>query len=778
MERDNTWPGLICTTLIFLLLNSWGCVDEQEIGGGTQGKKVMMEMTIPGLEIPTVTRSMEDEKGEAAVSTIDLLIFDKSTPARLIRHLKIDDFSQEISGEEYKVQFQLELQKDENAGSVVVVANAAKELDAALPENPVDLEKQDLLEALIFKTAADKEGSYKWNVSSSGYTPIPMYGEVSVSNITPGMKITGIELIRMLARIDVENKVNGSVFNLQEIYLVNYHTGGFIAPAWNPSTGALLQEEDETYPYTKNLNPVLPASAGKPEGTQEAAMKYVYSQGNNSAGPLLAGEIYAYEEPKADTQKGVCLILKGNYKGTEYYYRVNFTSDKTSTGNGPNIKTGDNVPLYRNHKYIVTVTAAEGIGYSTFDQALNASTVLSNLKTSILIVDMTGIKNIVYDGQYFMGTESKIVDIPWSVSKELMHRVSSDYHDDWKAEVIDSTTTAWLKFANGNASDKGTDINQSGLDLRIATLASPWSGSDYVSGRIVFTAGRLRDTMIVQRVPIANVFARSNIVFRSGKLTFAVTAEDNATIPANSQGVFFKWGSLLAFASVGNPYDPVRHVVYNPTGYSPGSWGGGLEGWDRVPYAHEDFGFTTPPLTGEDMDAFKEYEGQSGFNENKGIGDICRFISGKDGWVEGKWRLPTYKELDLLYKESPTKPEFPSGGDFKNVTAVLEPSAGSYSDGTYLVTSGLLAGLKATGSTVTAGEMKTPPDGTLFLPVSGHRYPNGDGAVVHIGAYGYYWSSTPTDDIAVYYPFLYRKRLEFSDADRSYGYPIRCIRDY
>ena len=118
MERDNTWPGLICTTLIFLLLNSWGCVDEQEIGGGTQGKKVMMEMTIPGLEIPTVTRSMEDEKGEAAVSTIDLLIFDKSTPARLIRHLKIDDFSQEISGEEYKVQFQLELQKDENAGSV------------------------------------------------------------------------------------------------------------------------------------------------------------------------------------------------------------------------------------------------------------------------------------------------------------------------------------------------------------------------------------------------------------------------------------------------------------------------------------------------------------------------------------------------------------------------------------------------------------------------------------------------------------------------------------
>lgn len=778
MGRYNIWPELISTFIILLLLNNVGCVDEQEIGGGIQGKQVFMEMIIPGLEIPTMTRSMEYDKGEAAVHTIDLLIFDKSSPARLIRHIEVKDFSQDVSDEDYKVGFQLELLKDENAGSVVIVANAAEEVAAALPEDPVDVEKQDVLEALIFKTKADKEGSFKWNVSSPGYTPIPMYGEISINGITPGMRITGIELIRMLARIDVENKVNALVFNLQEIYLVNYHTGGFIAPAWNQSTGALLKEEDEGYPYTKNLNPEIPASVAKPDDTQEASMKYIYNQESSSAGPLLAGEIYAYEEPKADSPKGICLILKGNYQGTEYYYRVNFTSDKTNTESGSNIKTGDNVPLYRNHKYIVTVTAAEGIGYSTFDQALNASTVLSNLKTSILIVDMTGIKNIVYDGQYFMGTESKIVDIPWSVDKKLMHRVSSDYHDDWKAEVTDSLTTGWLKFANGYASDKGTDINQSGLNLHIATVASPWSGSDYVSGRIVFTAGRLRDTMIVRRIPMANVFARSNIVFSSGKLTFAVTTEDNITIPANSQGVFFKWGSLLALAPVGNPYDPAKHFVYNPTGYSPGSWGGGLEGWDQIPYAHQDFRFATPPLTGDDMDAFKEYENNEGFNESEGIGDICRYISGKDGWIEGKWRLPTYKELDMLYKESPTKPEFPSGGVFRNVTADLNPDDGNNFNGMYLVESGLLVGLKATGSTVTAGDMKIPPDGTAFLPVSGHRYPNGDGDVVHVGAYGYYWSSTPFDNITVNYPFLYRKRLEFVDADRSYAFPVRCIKDY
>ena len=776
MERYCIWPKWIYMIIIFLLFI--GCVDEEVISEGMQEKLVFIEMTVSGMEIPIVTRSMKSGKEEAEILSIDLLIFDKSAPAKLIQHINVLDFVQARAGEDYKVEFQLELLKDENAGSVVIVANAADEVATALSENPVNSEKQDILEALIFKTTADREGAYKWNVSTSGYTPIPMYGEISIGGIIPGMRITGINLIRMLARIDVENKVNGSVFDLQEIYLVNYHTGGFVAPAWNRSTGNLLKEEDENYPYKRNLDPVIPSNVSKPDGTREAAMKYVYNQEKNSVGALLAGEIYAYEEPKADTEKGICMILKGRYQGTEYFYRVNFTSDKTNSENGSNVRTGDNVPLYRNHKYIVTITAAEGVGYKTFDQALNSSTVLSNLKTSVLIVDMTGIKHIVYDGQYFMGTERKIVDIPWNVDKEFMYRVSSDYHDDWEAEVIDSIATDWLKFANGYASDGGADINLSGLNLRMATIASPWGENGYVSGRIVFTAGRLRDTMIVQRVPIANMFARSNIVFSSGKLTFAVTVEDNATISANLQGLFFKWGSLLALAPAGNPYDPAKHFVYNLPGLFPESWGGGLEGWDRIPYAYKGFDFPEPPVLNDDTDAFKEYENSQGFNESTGVGDICRYISEKEDWIEGEWRLPTYKELELLYEESPTKPELSTGGNFANVTAELNSDADNNRDGMYSISSGLLVGLKATGSTISDGDMEIPPEGTVFLPASGHRYPNGDGDVVHVGAYGYYWSSTPFDGITVNYPLLYRKSMEFYDADRSYAFPIRCIRNY
>ena len=232
------------------------------------------------------------------------------------------------------------------------------------------------------------------------------------------------------------------------------------------------------------------------------------------------------------------------------------------------------------------------------------------------------------------------------------------------------------------------------------------------------------------------------------------------------------------FAPAGIPYDPVKHIVYYPPETSVGNWGGGLAGWDRVPYAHDNFGFDTPPLTGDDMDAFREYEDETGFKASEGIGDICRYISSKEGWVEGKWRLPTSQELDLLYNETPTKPQLPVGGDFVNVTADYNSHADNHRDGKSLLNSGLQLGAKASGSIVPDRDKKTPPSGTVYLPVSGHRYPNGDGDVVHIGAYGYYWSSTPYDGITVNYPLLYRGGLEFYDADRSYAYPIRCIRDY
>ena len=44
---------------------------------------------------------------------------------------------------------------------------------------------------------------------------------------------------RMLARIDIRNNSATSNFTVEEVYLANYNTTGYIAPAWN-TNGRLL----------------------------------------------------------------------------------------------------------------------------------------------------------------------------------------------------------------------------------------------------------------------------------------------------------------------------------------------------------------------------------------------------------------------------------------------------------------------------------------------------------------------------------------------------------
>jgi len=765
---------LYVIVLMLLMAVITSCVNESDdIDNMSRkgGPVITIEMTIPGFDLP-VTRSLEEGKGEADVRSLDILIFDKNATPKLLDYSIAGNIQQSTSGPDYKVTFDIELEKLEKAGSIAVIANASEAVTQAIA---VQTEKPSILNALKYNISPDKDGSYKWITTGDDFTRIPMYGEIMVEKVTAGMKLTGIQLKRMVARIDIENKVNGSIFDLEEIYLVNFETGGYITPAWNSKTGFVLTDEDEDFPYTGNLDPAIPDDNKDPgTPTEENAMKYRYAQENNAPGPLLAGEIYTFEARKgSDSEPAdrVGLILKGNYRGTECYYRVDFT--RREEGQQPD--KIENMPLYRNYKYTVVITDAEGIGYENFDQALHSETVLSNLKTSVLVVDLAGINQIVFNGQNFLGVESRLVRVPWGMDKQLTHTVKSDYTGSWRADILNPDINTWLRFPGDQTSLSGTDISTTGIELSLTALSLRPSDDAYPSGQIVLSAGRLRDTVTVRRVAITEMFANSNVVKNSGLLTFATTEEDNLVIPAYSQGVLFKWGSLFALAPNSNPYSSVTDIVYNPNSITPEDSEDGLTRWDKIPYAHRIFNFDPPLSTEAGSDAFEDYN-DIGFDEAQGIGDICRYISGKS-WVEGKWRLPTYAEMEMLYQETPTS-GIP-GGDFKNTTNELEnDQSAENQNGMFNPGSGWLIGLKANGSTVSNAEMAVPPKGTIFLPASGHRYPNGNGDIVHAGAYGYYWCATPMDGITVNYMFLNKDAAGFVDADRSYAFPVRCIRDY
>lgn len=759
MIRFKILPILLYAILLACLSCITGCTDEYPDGanGDHPEKTVTLEVTVPAFDL-LKTRALNGAK-ESEVQYLDFLMFDKSSPSKLIGHAyQYSNITQDMSEVSfYKITFTLTEAEVKDVGSIAVVANALTEVNEAIGNLTIGVStKADVLAKLrVWSEKGYPANSYKWNTAGQDYRPIPMYGEIDF-----GAGARSTRLKRMLATIDVENEVNASIFKLQEIYLTNFKTTGFIAPPWN-GQGVILNESDPTYPYSRNINPMIP-----PHSTIKGdTILYKYNQPENGVGPQLTGEIYTYEAPKTETDgndNATCLIVKGRYLGKEYFYRIDFTTVVTDALGKT---TTEYMPLYRNYKYIVMIKAVEGIGHSTFEGALKSTTVLSNLKTSLLVVDADGINDIVFDGQYFLGTDNKTADVLWYESKELNRVIRSDYAGSWTAKVTNGGTGNWLQFKGGSSQASGTFPKDTLLKLNINPLTSLRPAGKEEEGEILLSAGRLQMTLSFNRASIGTMFARSNVVYSGNRLVFAVTEADNVTYPSNMQGALFKWGSLVAFDPRGSIYNPNTHVIYNPTGVTPSTWGNKLAGWDKVPYSHGNFAFTP----GNTTDPFNGYgDGGKGFIESKGIGDICRYISSKK-WVEGNWRMPTLTDLEKLHSELSVK-----------------RSSGTFTDATNSITLGggqtkLSSGWLMSSSAIGAYEsIERPTSGNIFLPASGYRYPEGDGISTQPGIYGYYWSTTLyTADQLSAYTYWLRKGLEAKtiDVDRSYAFPVRCIRD-
>ena len=279
------------------------------------------------------------------------------------------------------------------------------------------------------------------------------------------------------------------------------------------------------------------------------------------------------------------------------------------------------------------------------------------------------------------------------------------------------------------------------------------------------------------------IWSRSNIVLDdpNSKLTFAEVSADNATIPANVQGVFFKFGSLLAISPasldpnttlvyhrnyVAGDY-PTGHVVYNPTSVSSYIW-------DDVPYIDE-VSAAFPSNSNVNRDDFAAYNSNTGFDEAAGLGDICRYITSK-GWVSGKWRLPTAHEIYLLAGTV----NVPNGEFTAVAHGITSPGTTAYGNnhfGYFQYSGGRWYGLKA----VTTESETNPTVGVFFFPASGYRS-DGIGQGVAANARGSYWSGTSYSSSASDPLLTYGCELHFYHFEqhlaqmvRDLAIPVRCV---
>ncbi|MDC2191661.1 fimbrillin family protein, partial [Bacteroides thetaiotaomicron] len=174
---------------------------------------------------------------------------------------------------------------------------------------------------------------------------------------------------------------------------------------------------------------------------------------------------------------------------------------------------------------------------------------------------------VIEDGQWWMYVEEDDLVLSMGGGSETVHAetnydISSQGYPAGLSVEVPSQYGSWLSVA---ASGSPGDLTRS-----FVITATPTSTAR--TGEVHITAGNLTKIVKVSQ-SIARQFARSNIVWdaTNNKLTFAVTEADNATIPANSQGVFFKWGSLVAVSPVGNTY-AANQILFSPSGTTNYNW--------------------------------------------------------------------------------------------------------------------------------------------------------------------------------------------------------------
>jgi hypothetical protein len=478
-----------------LVLN--GCVEDPFEGScpnGDNDGQIEITVMVPGLSAPQ-TRSIAGAEGEAKVETLDVLVFEKNAdttkPDVLAEHVSGNIISQsDLASDKYRVTFKASLNKNPDATSIAVVANASAAVAAATVT--IGAEKQTVLAALTF-TNPNPSSMWIPIPDNALFKPIPMYGERSVSGgIVDGMTLSDIELTRMLARIDVVN--NASNLTVTEVYLYAYQKSGYIAPAWNSANGQLLTS--------------LPADPMLVPGGTTAQLGYDYATYDEGNG--LEGIIYANESAKttgventAGHTGATCLIIEGKIAGdqTTYYYRVDFTEPYDMTkapGETGYVAPSDvkYMPLYRNHLYKVDITQVDGPGYTDITDAHKSMSVLSNLKTRLHVVDQSGINDLVYDGQHWLGTDESLLIFSGEGGMQNLD-ARTNYFDGWQVEnIVYNTGSAWLSSPTTATAGSGETASAA-----VTCIANP----DGVvrSATFQLTAGRLRKTITVVQLPLA-----------------------------------------------------------------------------------------------------------------------------------------------------------------------------------------------------------------------------------------------------------------------------------
>lgn len=667
------------------------------------------------LELPqgTVVRTRADNVSENYIENICILVFDHATKNFVSKIAGTGLFSSGVSGDTWSFRAEMPM----GTFDFVVLAN----VPFLLLDPIMSGTKDDVVRNLVMTKIG------RWDNIAVAGNRIPMWGELTNYTPVPGAPTVSLRMLRMLAKIGVSLQGNArDDFRMTRLYYYNYNTNGYVVPQegnYTTDYGTVVATSPSTYGHPGKRSGMYLDYSDCITGQRDCIDRiYVFEADHVAPFPAVGWE--------TDTawRTNPCLVIGGFYDTDtqESFYRVDFI---VNAGKGDIWYS-----LLRNYVYTVNITRVDGPGYANPDEALHAAPM--NMETSMFVTEESDKTGVTMDGPYMLAlSETDLISSRRSVlSTTFPLVVKTNYPGGWRAEIFqDAACTQpipnglWLTMdrMEENRATSGTR-----LVVGFASTAKDEVGSRYVK----FTAGRMS---LVVRVTnsIALDFARSNVVLalsggspiggatiRNRRLTFAVTERDNLTIPANAQGLLFRFGSLLGMSATTSVWTTSQVVYCNSEYTARSSWtwtfgSGGMEPATNVPYCNGSDAVRTDHFEADSWGT--SWPAGKRYNATAGIGDVCAYISDK-GWVQGSWRTPTVEELKMLWTETGVDGTYGARGRRYGTPYTLAAASNGY--GYQLMTCGVWAGAgMRERDPMTSFDVEIPPKGVVFIPAGGYR---------------------------------------------------------
>ncbi|WP_420186500.1 hypothetical protein M1B74_06800 [Bacteroides pyogenes] len=482
---------------ICIVLLAMSCSDDSGKGSlptpPAPPAEATLTLMIPGFRSASETRAGVHEE---QISEIDVLLFrNVSGTERVAAMLTVPATSLHGTGTPGEARLTTSIPTGEYSRLALVV-NAHTELTAA------------------GITAGTSGSSYTdlRNVQTSGrygnlgFGPdktIPMYGEYAptggiqieagVPKVFPGT----VGLIRSMARVDFVNQETSPDFVINAVFFNNVAENGavYVAPT---AYGVDLDAGSGGSGY---LSPTLPTSPLSQASGSDGSNGLFIEWGHQ------AHTYYLYEQPasgpSALSYLGITrprIVLRGNYKGQNTWYPIDFTWDGVTGGGAAPYTKGTPMPILRNHRYIFTIKEVKGPGYPTWEDAFTAPEILANQSSPLTIethVIDEAYTDVTFNNQGFLAVSRTAMRLKGA------HTTAST---DNKVEVLTNVTGGFRVWAFNN---NGTDVpaggwlrpsTASGAANANTTVQAITDGKGFEGGYLEVRAGRLYTKVNVDQI--------------------------------------------------------------------------------------------------------------------------------------------------------------------------------------------------------------------------------------------------------------------------------------